>query len=149
MNKRFGAAIAAGIMTIALGAGALRPAPALADGAASTRNIILGAAALVAGIAIESNVAHKNAVANTVEGYLPNGATVYEDGNVVLPNGESYYPGNYGESIDCNGEQCSISSSNGYQSNGYQSNAYQSNGYQSNGFNYNNGHGDRYGRRRF
>src|SRR5271169_3747888 len=70
--------------------------PAKADGAASTRNIILGAAALITGIAVESNVAHKNQVANTVVGYLPNGGTVYQNGRVVLPNGQSYYPGQYG-----------------------------------------------------
>lgn len=87
--------------------------PAKADGAASTRNIIMGAAALVAGIAIESNVAHKNKVANTLVGYLPDGSPVYADGHVVLPNGQTYYPGNYGQQIACNGEACTITGGNG------------------------------------
>lgn len=104
-----------GITTIALAAslGLASIAPASADQAAVTRNTILGAAALIAGIAIESNVANKNAQANTVEGYAPNGAAVYQDGHVVEPNGASYYPGNVGQSIDCNGGACEIAGNNG------------------------------------
>ena len=94
-----------GITTIALAAslGLASIAPANADQAAVTRNTILGAAALIAGIAIESNVANKNAQANTVEGYTPNGAAVYEDGHVVEPDGRSYYPGNGGYNSGWNG----------------------------------------------
>jgi len=88
--------------------------PAAADQAAVTRNTILGAAAAIAIGLTVSNVAHKDAVANTVEGYTPDGATVYEDGHVVLPNGQSYYPGNNGQSISCNGGSCGIYSSYGY-----------------------------------
>ncbi|MBC5799081.1 MAG: hypothetical protein GIX03_13155 [Candidatus Eremiobacteraeota bacterium] len=90
-------------------------APAKADGAASTRNIILGAAALAAGIAIESNVAHKNRLATTVQGYLPDGGVVYGDGRIVEPDGQTYYPGNNGQRVACNGQYCSISNTgNGY-----------------------------------
>jgi hypothetical protein len=104
------------ITTLALAAtlGLASIAPASADQAAATRNTILGAAALIAGIAIESNVAHKNAVANTVEGYTQNGSTVYQDGHVVDPNGNSYYPGNVGQQIACNGNGgCDVYGANG------------------------------------
>ena len=97
----------------AIALGALSPKPALADGAASTRTIILGAAALVAGIAIESNVAHKQALANRIVGYLPDGTPVYGDGHLVLANGQTVYPGNYGQTIACSNEQCTISGGNG------------------------------------
>lgn len=88
-------------------------APAKADGAASTRNIILGAAALAAGIIVSNNVAQKNAAATTVTGYTPDGAAVYNDGHVVLSNGQSYYPGNYGQQVACNDGNCSITGGNG------------------------------------
>ncbi len=88
-------------------------APAKADGAASTRNIIIGAAALAAGIAIESNVARKNAAAESVQGYLPDGSTVYQDGRVVNRNGQSYYPGNDGQQVSCNGQSCWITNNGG------------------------------------
>ncbi len=81
-------------------------APAKADGAASTRNIFFGAAALIAGVAIESNVARKNAAANNVQGYLQDGSTVYQDGRVVDRNGQTYYPGNQGQAVSCNGQSC-------------------------------------------
>ena len=90
-----------GILTTSLAA------PALADGAASTRNII-GAAAAIIGIATAVNVSNKNRVANTVEGYLPDGSVVFEDGHVVDRNGNSWYPGNQGEQIACNGQSCDI-----------------------------------------
>jgi hypothetical protein len=99
--------IIAGILCVAT-LGIATMGPAKADGAASTRNIILGIGALVAGAAIESNVAHKNAAANTVTGDTSNGAAVYSDGHVVMPNGQSYYPGNYGQSVACNSGNCTI-----------------------------------------
>jgi hypothetical protein len=83
-------------------------APASADQAAATRNEILGGLALVAGIATAVNVSNKNAQANTVEGYTPSGETVYQDGHVVQPNGQSYYPGNENQQISCNGGSCGI-----------------------------------------
>lgn len=89
----------------ALGLGAVQPAKA---DTASTVDTIIGAAAVIAGIAISQNVAHKQAQANTVIGYTPWGATVYGDGHVVLPNGQSYYPGNVGQQIACSGTTCTI-----------------------------------------
>jgi hypothetical protein len=82
-------------------------APAYADGAASTRTIILGAAA-IAGLAIEANVANKHARANSISGYLPDGSAVYGDGHVVAPNGDSYYPANNGQTVSCDDGSCSI-----------------------------------------
>ena len=109
--KKIRTALAATLAVAVLAAMAVQPAKA--DGAASTRNIILGAAALAAGIVIESNVAHKHRLANTIQGYLPDGSIVYEDGRVVLPNGQSYYPGNYGQTIACSNQVCYISGGNG------------------------------------
>ena len=91
--------------------------PAAADQAAVTRNTILGAAAAIAIGLTVANVEHKDAVASTVEGYTPDGATVYQDGHVVTPDGQSYYPGNVGQSISCNDGSCGIYAGNGY---GYQ-----------------------------
>lgn len=92
-------------------------APARADGAATTRTII-GAAAAIAGIATVINVENKHRQATTVTGYLPDGSTVYADGHVVAPNGYSWYPGNQGEQIACNGQNCYING-NGQNNYGY------------------------------
>jgi hypothetical protein len=90
-------------------------APASADQAAATRNEILGGLALIAGVATAVNVSNKNAKANTVQGYTPNGGTVYQDGHVALPDGQSYYPGNQNQSISCDSGNCSIyGNGNGY-----------------------------------
>lgn len=117
-------------------------APARADGASTTRTII-GVAAAVAGIATAVNVEHKHAVANQVVGYLSDGSTVYADGHVVSPNGQSWYPGNQGQQIACNGQSCSVYQNGqytGYNNGGY--NPYNNGGYYNNGYNngsYNNG----------
>ncbi len=94
--------------------------PAKADGAASTRNILLGAAALVTGIAIEQNVANKNARANSITGYTQDGGTVYGDGSIVYGNGQKYYPGDDGQQVSCNGQSCVVSNGGnaGYFGNG-------------------------------
>ncbi|MGH7757266.1 MAG: hypothetical protein ACREM8_13420 [Vulcanimicrobiaceae bacterium] len=113
---RFQPIVAAALVAATLGTASIQPANA--NGAASTRNIILGAAALVAGFAIESNIHRKHQLANGVEGYLPNGATVYYDGHVVAPDGQSYYPANYGQTVVCNGTACTIDGGNSY-GNGY------------------------------
>ena len=88
----------------------IAPRPASAEGAASTRNIILGAAAAVAGIVIYDNVRHKRAAANQVVGYTRDGGTVHADGRVTYPNGRTYYTSNgdgrvcgYGYGNACNG----------------------------------------------
>lgn len=86
-------------LSLALGSAA----PARADGAASTRNIILGVGAAAAGVMVESNVARKRKAHNTVRGYTRNGGTVYQDGHVVNRNGTSYYPSSYGRTVSCNG----------------------------------------------
>jgi hypothetical protein len=64
-----------------------------ADAAATTRNIILGAAAVAVGIILYNNYQHKLALANTaaqqantVVGYTNDGGVVYGDGRVVYPN---------------------------------------------------------------
>lgn len=88
--------------TLALSVTVGTVAPALADGAASTRNIILGVGAVAAGAVVTSNIARKRKAHNTVRGYTRNGGTVYNDGHVVDRNGTSYYPGNYGRTISCN-----------------------------------------------
>lgn len=130
--KKIQTSVAAILCVATLGIATMGPAKA--DGAASTRNIILGIGALVAGAAIESNIAHKNATANAVTGYLSDGSTVYADGHVVSPNGQSYYPGNYGQTVACNGGNCAITGGNGNTpySTGYNS------GYAYNGYSYNN-----------
>jgi len=94
-------AVAATALALAVCAGTA--APARADGAASTRNIILGVGAVAAGAVVTRNVAHKRKLHTTVRGYTRNGGTVYQDGHVVRRDGTSYYPGNYGRSVSCNG----------------------------------------------
>jgi hypothetical protein len=143
--------IGAAVMALALGFGSTVK-PAAADQAAATRNEILGVAAAIAIGLTAANVAHKNAVANTVQGYLPDGSTVYGNGEVVTPNGQSYYPGNYGQQVSCNGGYCGVSG-NGAYNNGYNNgynNSY-NNGYNNGAYGYNPyggyGYGQRYARR--
>ena len=64
-----------------------------ADSAATTRNIILGAVAVAAGIILYNNYQHKLAAANTaaqqantVVGYTADGGVIYGNGRVVYPN---------------------------------------------------------------
>ncbi len=68
--------------------GALMPRPASAD----TTSTILTAAAAIGAVVLYNNIQRKNAAANTVVGYTQNGGTVYADGRVVMPNGQTYYP---------------------------------------------------------
>ncbi|HXM18433.1 MAG TPA: hypothetical protein VN934_06435 [Candidatus Tumulicola sp.] len=78
-----------------------------ADSAAVTRNLILGAAAVAAGIIIYNNYQHKVAQANTVVGYTRDGGVIYGDGRVVYPNS-----GNVTTYLSNNGSQpCTF---NGY-----------------------------------
>jgi hypothetical protein len=90
--------------------------PAKAD---TTSTLLITAAAAVA-LMTGINVAEKNAKANQLVGYLPNGSPVYADGHVVARNGQVWYPGNQGENISCNGGQCIIVGANmGYGGYGY------------------------------
>lgn len=99
--------------------------PARADTATTTT--IIGAAAAIAGIATAVNVAHKHQQATSVQGYLPDGSTVYADGHVVSPNGYSWYPGNQGQQVACNYQQCSINGSGQYGYNGNGNSGYYGN----------------------
>jgi hypothetical protein len=108
--------------------------PAKAAGSSTTRTILESIAA-IAIVATVVNVQHKNAVANNLVGYLSNGDPVYQDGHVVAPNGQSWYPSQYGQSVNCNGNNCYLTAANNNQ--GY--NSGYNNGY--NGYNgYNNGY---------
>ncbi|HEY0797606.1 MAG TPA: hypothetical protein VGD50_00575 [Candidatus Baltobacteraceae bacterium] len=64
--------------------------PAAADGAASTRNIILGSAAVAAAVILASNP-HTNVRANVIVGGTADGGHVYGDGRVLYPNGDVLY----------------------------------------------------------
>ncbi|HZZ64511.1 MAG TPA: hypothetical protein VFE17_03360 [Candidatus Baltobacteraceae bacterium] len=118
--------------------------PAKAD-TTTTQNIIYGAAAAAAALTLY-NVEHKHALATNVQGYLPDGSTVYQDGHVVSANGQTWYPGNNGQSVACSNQYCTISGGNnggyyGYNNggyNGYNNGSY--NGYNNGGYNgYSNG----------
>lgn len=135
MNKNI---VRSGVAALALGAVLVSATglPAKAD-TTTTRNILYGAAAAAAAFTLY-NVEHKHQLATTVQGYLPDGSTVYEDGHVVSQNGQSWYPGNYGETVACSNQYCSINGGNGYgygYNNGYNYN------YNNNPYNYNNGYG--------
>jgi hypothetical protein len=99
-----------GVATLIMSSMALGAAmqPARAD----TTSTLLITAAAVAALMTGINVAEKNAKANQLVGYLPNGSPVYADGHVVARNGQTWYPGNQGENIQCNGGQCFIVGAN-------------------------------------
>ena len=105
--------VRSGIAALALGAVLVPLAglPAKAD-TTTTQNILYGAAAAAAAFTLY-NVEHKHTLATAVEGYLPNGSTVYQDGHVVSPNGQSWYPGNFGQTVACSNQYCTISGGNG------------------------------------
>ncbi len=114
------------------------PRPAKAN---TTTTILLGAAA-IAGLATAINVENKHRAAGTVVGYLSNGDPVYQDGHIVGNNGQIYYPGNNGQQVSCNGQQCYLVAANG--NNGYYNNGnngyYNNNGYYGSANNNNNGY---------
>lgn len=137
--------VRSGVAALALGAVLVSATglPAKAD-TTSTRNIIYGAAAAAAAFTLY-NAEHKHALATTVQGYLPDGSTVYRDGHVVSRNGQSRYPGNYGETVACNNQYCTINGGNnyGYNNGGYYNGGYNNGGYNNGGYNnggYNNGY---------
>jgi hypothetical protein len=128
-------------------------APAMAaDGQTSTRNILLGAAA-AAGIFTAINVEHKHQLATTIQGYLPNGDAVYQDGHVVSRNGQTWYPGNNGKTVACSNQSCTIQGSNNYSrynNYGYNNSGRYNDGRNSgtNNYAYNNDYNGRHYRRR-
>ncbi|MBV9409131.1 MAG: hypothetical protein JO164_09910 [Candidatus Eremiobacteraeota bacterium] len=87
MQGRFSKLIMAAGAAATLTAGSLIPRPASAD----TTSTLLTAAAVIGGIVLYNNYEHKKAEANTIVGYTANGGTVYADGRVVMPNGQTYY----------------------------------------------------------
>lgn len=88
----------------------VRPVQAETSGQRSTRNIILGAVVLAAGIVLYNNYHRKQVAHNTIVGYTPDGGTVYADGRVVYPDGTVLYTSNDGRtpcsydgySVPCN-----------------------------------------------
>jgi hypothetical protein len=107
LTQRFRAVVAALVVSsMAIGSAVQ---PARAD---TTTTLIITAAAAV-GLMTAINVAQKNAKAHQVVGYFPDGSTVYADGHVVTRGGQTWYPGNYGENIACNGQQCYVAGPNG------------------------------------
>lgn len=76
--------------------GALSPAIAETAGQRSTRNIILGAVALTAGIILYNNYHHKQVAHDTVVGRTADGGVVYADGRIVYPDGTVVYTSNNG-----------------------------------------------------
>jgi hypothetical protein len=108
MNKAVRSVVAALVMSSVAFGSAVQPAKA------DTTSTLLITAAAAVGLMTAVNVAQKNAKAHQVVGYLPTGATVYADGHVVNQNGQSWYPGNYGQNISCNGQHCYITNGTGY-----------------------------------
>ena len=95
MFKHLSKIVTATGMAAALAVGMI-PKPAAAS-TQSTVNTILGAAALVGGIVLYNNYEHKEQAANSVVGYTRNGGTVYGDGRIVMPNGQTFYPNSNGQ----------------------------------------------------
>lgn len=89
------------------------PRPAAAD-TTSTMETLLGAAAVIGGIVISNNIRNKQAQANQVVGYTANGGTVYADGRIVMPNGQTYYPNANGQN-----QIAQYGYDNGYNPNSY------------------------------
>lgn len=99
------------VAAFALGATVLTttlPQPALADGRASTRNLILAGAAvlLLGGAAVNAN--HHRSNGNRVVGYLRDGSAVYADGHIVDVNGDAWNPADRGLQVACDGERCRL-----------------------------------------
>lgn len=87
-------------------------APAQQARANTTSTLILiGAAVAAAATAI--NVSNKNAKAHDLVGYLSNGDRAYADGHVVTRNGGTYYPGDHGQTLQCQNMRCTIVGTNG------------------------------------
>lgn len=148
MFNRLAKFVTASGAAAALFSGAMIPKPASAD----TTSTLLTAAAAIGAIMLYSNYEHKQQAANTVVGYTQNGGTVYADGRIVMPNGQTYYPNSngqyainqygwnngynpatYGYSAYPNGSYNNGSYNNGAYNNGTYNNGYNS-GYYNNGY---------------
>ncbi|MEA2786435.1 MAG: hypothetical protein QOF71_2539 [Candidatus Eremiobacteraeota bacterium] len=138
MLNRLSKLIVATGAAASISVGAFMPRPASAD----TTSTILTAAAAIGAVVLYSNYQHKQAAANTIVGYTRNGGTVYADGRVVMPDGQTYYPnsntnGQYTYNYPVNNGQYNGQYNNG-QYNGGQYNGQYNNGRYNNG-QYNNG----------
>lgn len=87
-------AIALAISAALLAGPLARPAAASTG---STYTLIEAGLALIGGIILYNNYHHKQQAHDTVVGYTRNGGTVYGDGRIVMPNGETIYPGRNGK----------------------------------------------------
>ena len=105
------------LMAFSLFAGSISPVNAETVGQRNTRNIILGALAMTAGIILYNNYQHKVYAARTIVGYTRDGGTVYADGRIVYPDGTTIYTSNNGRTI-CTfngyGQQCQPNNIYGY-----------------------------------
>jgi hypothetical protein len=99
ITNGFSRSLVAGLLVIALAISSLTPAFAETAGQRSTRNIILGGAALAIGIILYNNYERKVRAANTVVGYTRDGGVVYADGRIVYPNGRVVYASNNGQTV--------------------------------------------------
>jgi hypothetical protein len=133
MLNRFSKLFMATGVAATVTAGAMMPRPASAD----TTSTLLTAAAAIGAIVLYSNYQHKQQQANTVVGYTRNGGTVYADGRIVMPNGQTYYPDANGQyAINQNGYN------NGYNPGNYGYTQYPAGQYNNGAYNngvYNNG----------
>ncbi|MDQ2816932.1 MAG: hypothetical protein M3T49_01805 [Candidatus Eremiobacteraeota bacterium] len=100
--------IALGLASV-MALGSVRPVVAETAGQRSTRNIVLGGLAVVAGIVLYNNYQHKKAAHDTIVGRTRDGGVVYADGRIVYPNGQVVYTSNDGRSpcrFDGYGQPC-------------------------------------------
>jgi hypothetical protein len=86
-------------------------APARAS-KSTTSTILIGVAA-AATLLTAVNASNRNRNANTTVGYMSNGDRVYQDGHVMQRNGQTYYPSDRGQTLQCNGRTCTMVGSNG------------------------------------
>ncbi|HEX3466227.1 MAG TPA: hypothetical protein VHS78_19420 [Candidatus Elarobacter sp.] len=135
MLNRFSKFFMASGVAAAVTTGAMIPRPASAD----TTSTLLTAAAAIGAIVLLNNYQHKQAQANQIVGYTANGGTVYGDGRIVMPDGQTYYPNSNGQyAINNYGYNNGYNPSTyGYAPSGYYNNGSYNNGYYNNGY-YNN-----------
>jgi hypothetical protein len=108
MSNYFRTSIAAAVLA-AVTALSMPAQPAKAN---TTSTLLIGAAAAAAALTA-INVSNKNAKANARAGYLPNGDSVYQDGHVQTRNGGKYYPGDRGQTLQCQSNRCRVAGQNG------------------------------------